>query len=179
MSEEQLIKRSFGFSPSDQHHFCVVIDTEAGVVGFYERLGWKEGALEKLHRPDMRCKLRMPAWEAIRDEVRLSFNSRLRAEGLPAGKWADGANLVRVDLGKELVLLAWAIEEADPGMIDTAILNWKGFDPSERWWLYTQAAASVGDAVSGRGKGWRKALRYIFTYRGGGRRRTLPAFADD
>jgi len=35
--------------------------------------------------------------------------------------------------------------------------------PEERWWLYTMTAAASGDYVSGRGVGWRKAVRYALT----------------
>lgn len=70
---------------------------------------------------------------------------------------------MRRELGKELVLLAWAIEDADSGLIPTAIANWNGLEPEERWWLYTQTAAATGHGISDRGKGWRKALRYALT----------------
>jgi hypothetical protein len=70
---------------------------------------------------------------------------------------------VRRELGKELVLLAWAIEDADPGLIPAAIANWQGLEPEERWWLYTQTAAATGHGLNDRGKGWRKAVRYALT----------------
>lgn len=60
--------------------------------------------------------------------------------------------LVRRDLGKELVLLAWAIEDADPALIPTAIANWNGLVPEERWWLYTQTAAATGHAQRSRAR---------------------------
>ena len=66
-------------------------------------------------------------------------------------------------LGKELVLLAWSIEDADPTLIPVAVKNWMGLAPEERWWLYTMTNAATGHAVSGRGKGWRKAVRYALT----------------
>lgn len=78
------------------------------------------------------------------------------------GSWRVGANLLRRELGKELVLLAWAIEDADPALIPTALLNWAGLVAEERWWLYTQTAAATGHAQE-RGIGWRKALRYTLT----------------
>jgi len=70
---------------------------------------------------------------------------------------------VRLDLGKELVLLAWAIEDADPGLIAQALANWLGLYPEERWWLYTQTAAASGHGITGRNVGWRKAVRYALT----------------
>ena len=40
-----------------------------------------------------------------------------------------------------LTLLAWAIEDADPALIPTAIKNWLGLAPEERWWLFTMTNA--------------------------------------
>ena len=74
-----------------------------------------------------------------------------------------GANLIRRELGKELTLLAWSIEDADPGLIPTALANWAGLVPEERWWLYTQTAAATGHGVNDRNRGWRKAVRYALT----------------
>jgi hypothetical protein len=54
-------------------------------------------------------------------------------------------------------------EECDPALIPTAIRNWLGLVPEERWWLYTMTNAATGHAINGRGKGWRKALRYALT----------------
>lgn len=65
--------------------------------------------------------------------------------------------------GKELVLLAWAIEEADPALIPIALKNWLGLAPEERWWLFTMTNAATGHAIAGRGKEWRKAVRYALT----------------
>ena len=62
--------------------------------------------------------------------------------------------------GKELVLLAWAIEDADPGRVQTAVANWLGLKPEERWWLYTMTNAATGQALAGRNVGWRVAVRY-------------------
>jgi len=60
-------------------------------------------------------------------------------------------------------VLAWAIEDADPGTIGLAIQNWLGLRPEERWWLYTITNAATGHALNGKGKGWRRALRYALT----------------
>jgi hypothetical protein len=91
--------------------------------------------------------LARPKWDLIADEVRAQFNQRLKRSGMKSGAWRTGANLLRRELGKELVLLAWAIEDADPSLIPTAIANWNGLVPEERWWLYTQTAAATGHAT--------------------------------
>ena len=94
---------------------------------------------------------------------RIEFNRRLKKDGLPSGRWKTGVNPLSRLLGKELVILAWAIEDADPALIANALKNWLGLVPEERWWLFTMTNAATGHAVHGRGKGWRKALRFALT----------------
>src|SRR5439155_14210314 len=79
------------------------------------------------------------------------------------GTWRAGENLITRLLGKELTLLAWAIEDADPALVGVAVANWRGLTPEERWWLYTMTAAATGEASTGRGRGWRKAVRFALT----------------
>ena len=74
-----------------------------------------------------------------------------------------GTAEVRVErlLGKQMVLLLWAIEDSDPSLISKAIKNWLGLSREERWWLFTMTNAVTGQADDKRG--WRKAIRYAFT----------------
>ena len=46
-------------------------------------------------------------------------------------------------------------------MIPTAIKNWLGLSPEERWWLFTMTNAATGGLKDKRG--WRKAVRYALT----------------
>jgi hypothetical protein len=108
------------------------------------------------------CRLDRLKWNGIADALRAEFNARLKLWGHKPGRWKTGANVVGRTLGKELVLLAWAIEDADPALIPVAIGNWHGLAPEERWWLYTMTAAATG-GHTGRGRGWRKAVRYALT----------------
>ena len=64
--------------------------------------------------------------------------------------------------GKELTLLAWAIEDADPTLIPSMVANWLGLAPEERWWLYTTINATSGHPEHGRDRGWRKAIKIAF-----------------
>ena len=66
-------------------------------------------------------------------------------------------------LGKELTLLGWAVEDADPALIPTAIKNWLGLAAEERWWLFTMTNAATGHVVRGKNRGWRKAVRFALT----------------
>ena len=171
---EKLLKRvtqSFGFSPEEsQHHFLIKIPKGSQQeIQISEHFTWSEQIGSSAvtfgteHDGQIRVLLARPKWDAIADEVRVDFNQRLRKMGRKAGSWHVGNNIVRRELGKELVLLAWAIEEADPGLIVNALANWKGLVPEERWWLYTQTAAATGHGLRDRGKGWRKAVRFALT----------------
>ena len=168
---ESDLRIAFGFEPQESaHHFLVRIPRGATAeIEISEHLTWDEdaGSSEATYgtRLDgqIRARLARPKWDAIADEVRAQFNRRLRQMGRKPGSWQVGHNLVRRELGKELVLLAWAIEDADPGLIAAAVANWNGLEPEERWWLYTQTAAATGHGLNDRGKGWRRAVRYALT----------------
>lgn len=166
-----LLARSFGFDPNENHHHFLV-DIPRGAsqeIQISEHFSWSasEGSspvsLGSRADGQIRVLLARPKWNALADEIRADFNLRLKKMGKRSGLWKVGPNLVRRELGKELILLAWAVEEADPGLIEAAIANWKGLFPEERWWLYTQTAAATGHGVNDRGKGWRKAVRYALT----------------
>ena len=165
------MRNAFGFDPDESmHHFLVEIPSDTrGDVQISEHYTWdpEEGSSEVTYstRQDgqIRVILARPKWTLIADEVRAQFNRRLRRDGRKPGAWRSGQNAIRRDLGKELILLAWAIEDADPGLISNAIANWNGLEPEERWWLYTQTAAATGHGVNHRGMGWRKAVRYALT----------------
>lgn len=168
---ETQLKNAFGFDPAEStHHFVVAIPRAAAEpVTVSEHYTWNaeagSGVASLSARGDgqIRVFIPRPKWEATADYVRAQFNRRLKRLGQKPGSWGVGANLLRRDLGKELVLLAWAIEEADPALIPAAVANWNGLEPEERWWLYTQTAASTGHATNDRGKGWRRAVRYALT----------------
>jgi hypothetical protein len=164
-------KQSFGFDPAESaHHFLVTIPRGAtGEIQISEHLTWDpqvgSSPVSAGTNPDgqLRVLLSRIKWDAIADEVRAEFNRRLRQLGRKPGSWRAGPNPVRRELGKELTLLAWAIEDADPALIPTALANWQGLVPEERWWLYTQTAAATGHGLLDRNKGWRKAVRYALT----------------
>ena len=166
-----LIKNGFGFDPAEsRHHFVVDIPRSGDApIKISEHLTWDDesgsGAVSSGAAQDgqIRVILARRKWDAVADELRTQFNLRLKKLGKKSGNWRAGPNLVRRELGKELVLLAWAIEEADPALIPTAIVNWNGLVPEERWWLYTQTAAATGHGINDRGRGWRKAVRYALT----------------
>ena len=159
----------FGFMPArGHHHFLVTLSGEQVLIS--EHFTWDEAPERRklsfaLGREDEKIRVILPLrkWEAIAGEAQAIFNERLRTMPLPAGRWGKTHTPLSRLLGKELVLLAWAIEDADPALIPRAIQNWKGLAPEERWWLFTMTNAATGHALTGRDRGWRKAVRYALT----------------
>lgn len=108
----------------------------------------------------LRCEAPRDVWDIISPEIRSEFNRRLKAEGKPAGRWGADETAVQRLLGKELLVLLWAVELPDvkPEETAAAIRNWVGLKAEERWWLYTMTAAATGLAHQ-YDMGWRGALR--------------------
>ncbi|MXW50606.1 MAG: DUF3780 domain-containing protein [Gammaproteobacteria bacterium] len=158
----------FGFRPDEsEHHFVVT------VPGGYRKdvLVAEHLSFDPSPAPlgvgvqDARFRLTLARakWDAIAEPLRVEFNRRLKKQGLPLGRWKRGDNLVMRLLGKELTLLGWAVEDADPALIPTAIKNWLGLAAEERWWLFTMTNAATGHVVRGKNRGWRKAVRFALT----------------
>jgi len=103
--------------------------------------------------------LERPRWTAIRSEVQRAFNARLKVHGLKTSAWKVGENPVDRLLGKELCVLAWAVEDMQMEKIPVAVRNWLALRPEERWWLFGMTAMTTGRVTDG-GKGWRLALRH-------------------
>ena len=168
----EVLAGAFGFEPdTSAAHFLIHIP--AGItlpVDISENLSWDPDTIASSIRygsersdGQVRCRLARSKWNDIADVIRAEFNARLKKEGRKPGKWKSGYNTVSRTLGKELTLLAWAIEDADPALVPTAIANWQGLSPEERWWLYTMTAAATGHFQLGRNRGWRKAVRFALT----------------
>jgi hypothetical protein len=143
---------------SDPHHFKVIIPkANSGKVQISEYLGL-QGKNDELSLIG-RVFLERPCWTAIRSEVQRAFNARLKSYGLRTSSWQVGENVVDRLLGKELCVLAWAIEGMDIDNIPVAIRNWLALQPEERWWLFGMTAMSTG-GIDDHDVGWRIALRH-------------------
>lgn len=165
----------FGYNPDlTDHYFLVTIPASRakGVeIMISEHFEWQKPEKGKeiytsLNNENAHIKviLKRFMWDDIAEETKAEFNRRLRTYGIKPGKWKKKGQIhIERTLGKELVLLAWAIEECDPVLISTAVRNWLGLAPEERWWLYTMTNASTGHALNDRNKGWRKAIRFALT----------------
>lgn len=162
MSEQRTVTRGFGFDPAHApHHFAVVPDRSGGVA-IVERFILEDEADAATQHPVIKVRLDAYRWERIAPIAADEFNDRLRRVGLKAGVWRKGETLIAPHLGKELTLLAWAVEDADPTFIPNMLANWRGLAPEERWWLYSTVNATSGHAEHGRERGWRKAIKIAF-----------------
>jgi hypothetical protein len=143
---------------SDPHHFKVIIPkANSGKVQISEYLGLQAQS-DEFAIID-RVMLDRPRWTAIRSEVQRTFNVRLKEHKLKTSAWKIGENPLDRLLGKELCVLAWAIEGMEMDNISVAVRNWLALRPEERWWLFGMTAISTGGIKDGE-KGWRLALRH-------------------
>jgi hypothetical protein len=143
---------------SDPHHFKVIIPrVNTGRVQISEYLGLQATTDEQAIID--RVLLDRPRWTAIRSEIQRAFNARLNAHGLKTSAWKVGDNPVDRLLGKELCVLAWAVEHMELEKVPVAVRNWLALRPEERGWLFGMTAISTGGINDGE-KGWRLALRH-------------------
>jgi hypothetical protein len=155
--------RGFGFDPVlSPYHYAVNVEPgQDGKVTVEERFTCEDDA--EVRAPTLKVVLDNYRWSRIAEQLRANFNKRLRTDGLPSGKWtSSGDTLLAAHLGKELTLLAWVVEDADPTLIPNIVANWLGLAPEERWWLYTTINATAGHPLHGRNRGWRKAIKIAF-----------------
>lgn len=157
--ETQRATLGFGVpATSDPHHFKVIIPRgTAGRVQISEYLGMQASS-DELSVID-RLLLDRPHWTAIHSEVQRAFNARLSGHDLKSSAWKIGENMVDRLLGKELCVLAWAVEKMELEKVPVAVRNWLALRPEERWWLFGMTAMSTGGVNDG-DKGWRVALRH-------------------
>lgn len=160
-----------GFDVDDiyrEHAFLVRIPRNArDAITVHEVFGGPPKPEDREWRPEtvLRAELSRPKWDMISGELRSELNRRLRDNRRKTGRWSLGDNPVQRLLGKEVLVLAWAIEldNVTPEEVAVAIRNWQGLKPEERWWLYTMTAASTGNAHQ-QGLGWRGALHQALCF---------------
>ena len=147
-----------GFAASKEYgtpHFRVEIpNSSADPVVIIEDFGFAE----ERNSEEKRAVLSKKIWSKIAQVVATDFNARIKARKLPVGKWSIGTVKVERLLGKELCVLAWAIEFINPKETDQAIARWKALRPEERWWLFIMTAAE-GGRFENTSHRWRAALR--------------------
>lgn len=151
--------QGFGYDADESPiHFAVV--RGAKQVRIEERHGGTPDAdAGDLRQPLLKAVLDTYRWSRISESARDDFNRRLRESGSGLGAWRERETLLAPHFGKELALLAWVVEDADPTLIPNMVANWAGLAPEERWWFYTTINATSGHPEHGRNRGWRKAIK--------------------
>ena len=153
----------FGAPAFGAHIFRVDIpQAAAGNITIIEDYGLKGG---ENGVPEREARVVLPRrfWSAIAETARKDFAARLKAKKLASPRWTTGDNKVDRMLGKELCVLAWAVEHASS--VDECkgiAAKWAAFKPEERWWLFAQTAAEAG-LPEDRDAGWRQALYYALS----------------
>jgi len=157
----------FGFDPDEStHHFLVHIPAgKQELVKIEEHFEWNNDEVAGSSKPPIiKVELDKYRWERIAEAAREQFNKRIRASGYRSVSWKIGKeNILAPHYGKELTLLAWAVEDIDESLIPNVISNWVGLEPEERWWLYTTVNATFTKANVGGDRGWRKAIKIAFS----------------
>jgi len=159
----------FGFDPGESsHHFAVIItDKNQDAVIIEERFEWEgeaEIANANAKSPVVKVRLDRYRWDRIAEVVRDQFNKKIRGAGHRSIAWkTNQPNILPPHFGKELTLLAWAVEDMDESLIPGVITNWTGLEPEERWWLYTTINATFTREDVGKDRGWRKAIKIAFS----------------
>ncbi len=154
----------FGFDPAQSpHHFAVILERGTGSVAIEERFVWGDDHDDEEAAPGASRKAILDPyrWSRVAPTAAEVFNTRLRAAGLSTATW-EAESTLAPHLGKELTLLFWAVEDADPTLLPMMLANWAGLAPEERWWLYTTINATSGHPDHGRDRGWRKAIKIAF-----------------
>lgn len=153
--------QGFGFDPGDsQHHFLWIRESDKDRVVVFERFKWNEGDKQEIdHRFDKpKVSVSIDKWHDVSSHISEHFNARLEEDSKKKGNWRPVQVPLHLLMGKEMVLLLWAIEDLDPGQVHTAVRNWLGLRPEERWWLFTMTNAATGGIDDRRG--WRKAIKF-------------------
>lgn len=127
------------------HHLLVAIpEARSAAVRIEEDWG-----VARLGAPDrvLRCTLARPLWNVISTVAKQVLNDRLKEQELPPSRWVTGENKIERLLGRELVVLAWAIESAADEDVAAIVAAWAALRPEERWWLFGRVASSAGTAA--------------------------------
>jgi len=139
------------------HLFRVEIPESRNLpVKIIEDYGYR-GQENGIPKEEPRVVLNRATWLAIADYARQEFNNRLKKERVSTGRWHSGVNRVDRLLGKELCVLAWAAETAQPEELPVICRKWAALRPEERWWLFSITVAEAG-LPEDSSRGWRRAL---------------------
>jgi hypothetical protein len=157
----------FGYDPIEcaQHFLVVIPKKKDSNVAIYERYVWDNATEQTTGLPGDNPKAKVfisrEKWDLVKPAIEDYLNRTLKATKRKTSRFIIGQTPIERLLGKEIMVLLWAIEDCDKLAIPNAIQNWQGFSREEKWWLFTMTNAVTGDADYKRG--WRIALRYAIT----------------
>ena len=114
------------------------------------------------------CRTKVPreAWRRVADGVKSHLNRRLKKKDIKPSRFSVGDNRVERILGREICVLAWAIENASADEADIAFTRWHSHKHEELWWLFLQIDKDGGEWDSPM-TGWRAAIRLVMITDGG------------
>ena len=134
----------FGYIPEEtKHHYLVRISrSKAQKVSVYERFNWddEEPQETEIEYKNTKVIIDRHKWDLVKDAIQNELNRTLKSNSIAVGRFKAGDTPIDRLLGKEMILLLWAIEDSDPSLIPTAIRNWLGFSREERWWQIGRAS---------------------------------------
>ena len=157
----------FAYHPGlRRHHIFIDLPTRFDEdVVIVEDFSAKETPREKARLP-------LRFFDRISTPLAAHFNQRIAEnpdlKPCPRARFMRGKRIpMDLLLGRELLVLAWAIEpwehppERDPVFLHLprALDTWLSMPPEERWTLFRLTNAKAGYGADA-GKGWRRALRY-------------------
>ena len=155
----------FGYIPEEtKHHYLIRIPkSKESKIVIYERFEWDREDIQTtdINYENTKVILDRHKWDLVKDSIQNELNRTLKNNNITVGRFKLGDTPIERLLGKEMIVLLWAIEDSDPSLIPTAVRNWLGFSREEKWWLFTMTNAATGQADDKRG--WRKAIRYAVT----------------
>lgn len=166
MKRQQPKTYGFGYDPADSLQQFVLLFDSDGSTRLEEWFDGDKGGVRRA--PDLKATISSYIWAVIAAPVAEEFNRRLRREGHKPAQWETNGTSLAPYFGKELALLFWAVEGADPADLGAMIANWQGLAPEERWWLYSTINATSQSADHRQDRGWRKAIKIAFAENSGG-----------
>lgn len=141
--------RDFGYSELVRPHCIEVVITPTEVL-FIEnphtkrRVG-EEPFVEK-------ARLRLSSWKKIAPKLAVELNRRIASDidlkTCPKARWKEGLNHVDLGLGREMLVLVWAVEqlEDEPESIERVLAEWSQLSPEDRFFFYRLTNAFTGRA---------------------------------
>lgn len=159
--KDNITYRDFGVpNTAAPHHIVIKVPSDRSAdAELWEDFG-AAGIGTSLH---LICRVILPraVWCAIAPAVETHMNARIREKGLKTSRLRIGDNRIDRILGREVIVLAWAVEHMTPAQAEAAVARWKHYRPEEMWWLFQQIDID-GRAWDAPQKGWRAAIKVAF-----------------